>query len=141
MMNELALFNDMMNGLLDGTSCTTRMMGSPNVDVVENKDSYVLDMDLPGRNENDVNITLESGTLTIASVEDKHEEKKERKEEEKTNYLIRERRTTQFTRRFTLPENIDEEGVSAKFTNGVLTITLPKRELPQPKKISIRPVA
>lgn len=141
MMNELALFNDMMNGLLDGTSCTGRMMGTPNVDIVENKDSYVLDMDLPGRNENDVNITLESGTLTISSVEDKHEEKKEIKEEAKTTYLIRERRKTQFTRRFTLPENVDAEGVSAKFSNGVLTITLPKKDLPQPKKILIQAVA
>ena len=81
-MNELSLLDTLFGN--DGTmpSFYTRAC-TPNVDVKETKDAYILTMDLPGRNENDVEIGLKDDILTIASVEkaETKEEKKEAKEE------------------------------------------------------------
>ncbi|MBR1403001.1 MAG: Hsp20/alpha crystallin family protein [Treponema sp.] len=145
-MNALSLFNDWLNNDFYGTSgyCGTSA-AVPDVDVTENKDSYILDMDLPGRTENDVSLELNEGVLTIASVkettkaiEDKTEDKHEKKEEaEKPQFLLRERRRTEFRRSFTLPKDIDAEGVTAGFKNGVLTVKIPRKAEIAPRKIQI----
>ena len=100
-MNELTLFNKIFNDQDYGfpfngltTACTV-----PSVDVKETKDSYILDMDLPGKTENDVDLSLKDDVLTIASHEEETKEKKqEAKDEQKTEWLIRERRSSNFTR-------------------------------------------
>jgi HSP20 family protein len=144
-MNALSLFNDWLNNDFYGTEGLCNSSNVPDVDVTENKDSYVLDMDLPGRTENDVSLELNEGVLTISSEKnetkqiedksdkhDKHEEK-----EEKPQYLLRERRRTSFRRSFTLPKDIDAEGVTAGFKNGVLTIRIPRKAEVAPRKIQI----
>jgi len=106
------------------------------VDVKENKDSYSLQMDLPGATEKDVDIEIDHGVMTISSVKTaEKEEKNEKKEEGK--WLIRERVQSQFARRFTLPDDVDESKVSASFKNGVLNVTMARKALPEPKKIAI----
>ena len=151
-MNALSLFNDWLNNDFYGTNGYCGPSAAvPDVDVTENKDSYILDMDLPGRTENDVSLELNEGVLTIASVkettkaiEDKtadkgnKEEKHEKKEEaEKPQFLLRERRRTEFRRSFTLPKDIDAEGVTAGFKNGVLTVKIPRKAEVAPRKIQI----
>lgn len=143
-MNALSLFNDWLN---DDYYGTTSKIFVPNVDVTETKDSYVLEMDLPGRAEKDVAIELNDRVLTIASAEEKKvevaEQDAEKKDEggseaeEKPQYLLRERRRSSFSRSFTLPKDIDETGVSANFKNGVLSITIPRKAEAQPRKITI----
>lgn len=140
-MNELALFNKIFNDQDYGfpfhglnAACTV-----PSVDVKETKDSYILDMDLPGKTENDVDLSLKDDVLTIASHEEETKEKKsEEKEEQKTEWLIRERRSTSFTRRFTLPKDVDGENVNASFKNGVLTVVMPRRPEATEKRIAIK---
>lgn len=158
-MNALSLFNDWLNNDFYGTNGLCGVSATlPDVDVTENKDAYILDMDLPGRTEKDVSLELNEGVLTIASektetkaIADKSADKSadtaekgenaegEEKAEkaEKPQYLLRERRRTSFRRSFTLPKDIDAEGVSAVFKNGVLTIRIPRKAEVAPRKIQI----
>ena len=94
-------------------------------------------MELPGLTEKDVTIDLKDREITIASVDDAKEEKKEAKEEVKATYLVKERVATHFSRSFTLPDDIDSEGVNAKFQNGLLTITIPRKAENKARRIAI----
>ncbi|MCQ2597001.1 MAG: Hsp20/alpha crystallin family protein [Treponema sp.] len=139
-MNELSIFDALFDDVFGtGKPASYRTnFATPRVDVKADEQGYVLEMDLPGRSENDVNIELDHNTLTISSKETSaREEKKDAKEEAKTNWIIRERRTSQFKRSFTLPDDVNGEAISATFKNGVLTLTMPRQELPAPKKILI----
>lgn len=139
-MNELSLFdslfNNTMDNVFDGYSYKTTMV--PKVDVKETKDSYSLDMELPGRTENDVDIEIDRNTLTIASKkEEVKEENKKEKDGSKEKWLIKERRYSSFSRSFQLPEDVDSEGVKASFKNGILNIVMPRKALAAPKRIAI----
>ena len=134
-MNTLSLFNDWLNG--DGFYGMNRAF-SPDVDVTETKTAYTVEMDIPGRTENDVSIELNDKVLTIASVDEKTAQtSEEENEEEKPQYLLRERRFAQFRRSFTLPKDIDTENVRAEFKNGVLSIVIPRKAEAQPNRIAI----
>ena len=103
------------------------------VDVREDADHFYVEAELPGFRKEDVNITLENQTLTIAA-----ERKDEQKEEGgKGELLLHERRYTHFQRSFTLPPIVDEQTVNAKLADGVLKITLNKREETKPRRISV----
>lgn len=136
-MNALSLFNPTFNSemfdVFDRNFGTT----TPSVDVRETNDAYVMDMDLPGKSEKDVEISLKDRVLTIGSVEEAKTEEKA-KTDDGCEYLIRERRSSSFSRRFTLPEDIDVEKVEANFKNGVLTITIPRRPEAQARQITIK---
>ena len=103
----------------------------PAVDVRETDKSYLLEADLPGFDENDIEIHLDNNTLTIES------KKTEEKKEEKTNYMVQERRLSSFSRSFSLPENADRESISAKFKNGVLSVEIGKLAEAQKRAIEI----
>ena len=146
-MNDLTLFDSFFNNTLSDVMQDFGYRNSfnvPKVDVKENKDGYVLEMDLPGRTEKDVNIELDHNVLSISSrKEEKKEEKSERKEEKKDedSWLIRERRISEFSRRFTLPDDVNGDQVAASFKNGVLTVKLPHKAVAAPKRIAIEAVA
>lgn len=136
-MNELSLLNSFFDDAFAPTMSDlafTHPYNMPKVDVKENKEGYFMSMDLPGMDEKDINLEIDHGTLTISS---RHEDKKEEKKENDGKYLLRERREFRFTRRFSLPEDINAECVSATFKNGVLNVNIPRKELPAPKKIQI----
>lgn len=133
-MNELSLFNSLFDDGLVFPTIWNKQSFTPKVDVKETKDSYVLDMDLPGRTEGDVDLSLKENVLTISS--DKEDS---REEKGKDGYLIRERTRSRFTRSFTLPDDVQGEAINATFKNGVLEVTMPRNKaLAEPKKISIK---
>ena len=140
-MNELALFNDLFDGFGDDGFLMPsfnykKAFISPKVDVKEDKDAYIMEMDLPGMSDKDVDIELDRNVLTISSKkEDKKDEKKEEKDGAK--WLIHERSAMQFTRSFTLPEDVDSENLSAHVKDGILTVTMPRKALASPKRIAI----
>ena len=103
----------------------------PVVDIHETGDNYVLNMELPGYDEKNIEVHVDGGNLTIASKEE------EKKDEEAGKYLLREIRRHSFSRSFKLPENADPEGVSAGFKNGILTLNIKKRAETQKKTIQI----
>jgi HSP20 family protein len=100
------------------------------VDVREDADHIYVEAELPGFRKDDVDVTLENQTLTIMA------ERKE-SDQKKGDLLLNERRYTRFLRSFTLPPTVDEQTVNAKLNDGVLTITLNKREESKPRKISV----
>ena len=144
-MNTLSFFNprftsDLFDVIdrnfsdMDNFGCRTY---APKVDVQATKESYELEMELPGLTEKDVTIDLKDREITIASIDDAKEEKKEAKEEVKATYLVKERVAPHFSRSFTLPDDIDPEGVNAKFQNGLLTITIPRKAESKARRIAI----
>jgi HSP20 family protein len=104
----------------------------PAVDVRETDKAYVLEADLPGFEEKDVEVHLDNNTLIIES-----QKEDEKKEEKKGSYVIRERRSSAFSRSFRLPENADPEGITASFKNGVLSLEIKKRAEAQKRVIQI----
>lgn len=102
------------------------------VDVREDADHIYVEAELPGFSKEQVDITLENQTLTISA---------DRNEQAESNnngdYLLKERRHTRFSRSFTLPPTVDESRVDAKLADGVLRITLNKREETKPRKINV----
>ncbi|MBV9241212.1 MAG: Hsp20/alpha crystallin family protein [Acidobacteria bacterium] len=103
----------------------------PRVDIFENKDHLVLEAELPGMTSEDFDLSFENNVLTL---------KGERKFEKKTdegNYHRVERSYGNFTRSFTLPQTVTPEGAKAEFENGVLHVTLPKREEVKARKIEV----
>jgi len=97
------------------------------VDVRETELSYELEAELPGVKQENIHISLEKDVLTIAA--DVNLEKKE----EKVNYLYSERHAGHMERRFNL-EGIDQDRITAKFENGMLTVSLPKAQPEKPKE-------
>ena len=102
------------------------------VDVREDAEHVYVEAELPGLAKEDIEITLEDGVLTIAG------EKKLENEEEREGYQVRERLYGKFSRRFELPSVVDQAKVQANLKDGVLLVTLDKREEVRPKRIEVK---
>ena len=114
----------------------------PSVDVRENEKAYVLEAELPGFDEKDIEVRLDGNNLTIESkkVDEKNSvsgETAEPSAKAEGNYLIRERRVSSFSRSFRLPENANPAEISASFKNGILSLEINKRAEAQAKLIQI----
>jgi len=110
----------------------------PSVDVRETEKSYILEAEIPGLEEKDIEIRVDGYNLTIeARREEEKNEEPTAKSTGNRNYLIRERRISSFSRSFKLPENADPEGISAAFKNGILTLDINKRAEAQTRVIRI----
>lgn len=144
-MNALSLFNPVLasdvfdafdRGFGRYTPLASAAITAPRVDVRETPTAYLMEMDLPGLSEKDVEISLKDRVLSISSVKEATNE--EKKTDEGVEYLIRERHSSAFERRFTLPEDIDAENVEANFKNGVLSISIQRKAEAQPRQILIK---
>jgi HSP20 family protein len=105
---------------------------SPQVDVSETEDEIKVSAELPGLDQEDVDVSLTNGTLLIRG------EKREEKEEKGESYYRSERAYGAFRRDIPLPSAVDVEQVDAVFKNGVLTVTLPKTEGAKTKKVTVK---
>ena len=106
---------------------------TPAINVVENEDNYEIEVAAPGMKKKDFNVSIENGVLTVHGMTEKEEEEKNR------NFTRREFSTRSFTKSFTLPENVDEEAMKAKYDDGILHLTIAKTEkvLPPKKEVHI----
>lgn len=102
------------------------------LDVVENKDGYLIKASVPGINPEDINVTLEDNILTIRG------EVKKEEVTENARYHARERRYGQFMRTITLPTMVKMDAIEADYHNGVLELTVPKAEEIKPRRIAIK---
>jgi HSP20 family protein len=111
----------------------------PSVDIRETKDAYVLEAELPGYDEKDIEVHLDGGNLTIESKKEEAGERNVSPKAGKTGetYILRERRSDSFSRSFKLPENANPEGVSGVFKNGILSLEIKKRAEAQKRVIQI----
>ncbi|MEZ4255335.1 MAG: Hsp20/alpha crystallin family protein [Polyangiales bacterium] len=130
--HELTRMQDEMSRWIGHGNGKEKLAFRPAVDIQEDKEAYTLHVDLPGVAEKDVHIDLENGVLTIKG--ERHFEKKEEKE---GGYRHVERSYGAFTRRFTIPETVKDDAIEAKLKEGVLTVRLPKGELPKGRKIAV----
>jgi len=105
---------------------------TPLVDVIEDDKEYRIKVELPEVQKNDVRVTVENGTLTIAG------ERKSEKEEKTRCYHRTERSFGRFERSFTMPEDANSAKVVAEFKDGMLQVHLAKSEKAQPKQIEIK---
>ncbi|MGZ3901311.1 MAG: Hsp20/alpha crystallin family protein, partial [Bacteroidia bacterium] len=105
-------------------------LSAPPANITENNKEFRLDLSAPGLKRDDFNIDIEDGVLTISS----EKEKEEKQEDE--NYMRHEFSYNSFCRTFTLPDNINENNINAKYDNGMLQVTIPKKEVAvsKPKK-------
>ena len=103
----------------------------PPVDVYEDEHNLVVKLEIPGVNENDLDVQVENNTLTVKG------ERKFEKEEKEENFHRIERRYGSFVRTFRLPNTIDTDKVEAHYDKGILKVSLAKREETKPKQIKV----
>lgn len=105
---------------------------TPAVDITEDDSGYFVTVEVPGATKDDITVEAHEGVLTIRG------EKRNEREERKEHSRWVERAYGSFSRSFTLPPNAETERVKASFTDGVLTVEIPKAEEKKPRVISIR---
>ena len=127
-------FDGMFNRWMGGREGGGAALAPYGVDIREDADHFYVEAELPGFKKEEVDITLENQTLTIAA-----ERRSETKQGDgkKGELLLHERRYSRFLRSFTLPPTVNEQSVNAKLADGVLTITLNKREETKPRRIQV----
>jgi len=103
----------------------------PSVDIIEDKDKFMLTAELPGVKKEDVKISLNGNTLVIEG------EKKSVEEHKDKDYHHTERFYGKFSRSFTLNSEVEADKIKADYQNGILTVTLPKSEKVKPRSINI----
>ncbi len=132
---ELTNLQDRLNKVFEGAlpAATQKDMGDwvPAVDVYETENSVEIEMEAPGIDEKDLKVKLEDSSLTISG------ERNFEKKEEKHNYYRMERSYGSFKRSFLLPDNVNKDAIKAKYENGILKLSLPKKTESKPKEIAI----
>jgi HSP20 family protein len=110
-------------------------IASPAVDITETEEAFIVTAEVPGLAEKDIEVLLSGDTLTIKG------EKKQEREDKDDNVYLSERSYGAFQRAFSLPETVNSEKIAASFSNGVLSVTLPKVVVAPPKKIEVKAAA
>jgi HSP20 family protein len=127
--NGLRLFEDAVSRLMSEPSAGRPW--SPAVDIVETEDGLTLKADLPDVKIDDIDIRVENNTLSIRG------NRKFEKDEKAKGYHRIERSYGEFVRSFALPSTVDTEKVAADYKNGVLTVSLPKKETAKPRQVKV----
>jgi HSP20 family molecular chaperone IbpA len=107
-------------------------VSSPRVDVVETKDHYELVAELPGFKKDEVSVQVKDGVLELNAAQP------EAKPDNEAQWLLRERRKAAFQRTFRLPRDVDGDAIEAAFQDGLLVLTLPKKEEAKPRSVTIK---
>jgi HSP20 family molecular chaperone IbpA len=132
--NEFDLFNDFFGG---DDFFTGRESAIMKTDIKEKKDSYIIEMDLPGYEKENINLELKDGYLNVSAKVEKEE-----KSDENEKFVHKERFYGHCARSFYVGEQITEEDIKAEFKNGTLKVCVPKKEekkeLPEAKHIQIQ---
>jgi HSP20 family protein len=104
----------------------------PAVDIKEEDSRFLIQADVPGVESKDIEITMENGVLTLRG------RRESESRSEQNGYRRIERVTGRFFRRFTLPDTADAEAIEARFSNGVLEVSIPKLPKVQPRRINVQ---
>jgi HSP20 family protein len=118
---EKSLVHDLFRSFITNDSLENSRCGFVPANISEEEKSFRIELYVPGFSKEEVKMNVQKNILTIQSVKSESQEKK-------SNYLSREFGTRNFERRFSLPKNVNADEISAAFNNGILEITLPKKE-------------
>jgi len=125
----MRLFQDSVNRLF--AEPNSHRPWVPAVDIQETENELVVKADVPDMEMKDIDVRMENGTLTLRG------ERKFESQKTEGGWHRLERSYGTFERAFTLPETVNPEGVKADYKNGVLTVTLPKKEVAKPRQIKV----
>lgn len=106
---------------------------SPRLNVVETDKTFEVEAELPGVKKEDIKVAIDNRRVTIEG-----EAKRETAEKEGEHVVYAERSSRKYARSFTLPTDVDDAASNAKLENGILMLTLPKKDLTQVKKLTIQ---
>jgi HSP20 family protein len=128
-------FDGLINNFFEDTwrqpQATPAVVWYPLVDILESKDSYLIRAELPGMKQEDFNLEVNDGTLTLSG-ERKVEEPAEGVEVHRS-----ERLAGKFSRSFHLPQTVAQDGIKATYRDGILEVRVPKAEEAKPRKITV----
>ena len=113
----------------------TELVGSYPVDIREDGDHIFVEAEMPGFTKDQINVTLENGVLSISA---QRKSGGEPQDKGKSQSHLSERRFTRVSRSFSLPTTVDESKVDAKLADGVLHLTLHKRDEVKPRRIEVK---
>lgn len=128
--NPVSNFESLFNDLWSDWGVSSSKI--PPVDIYETEKAYVIEAELAGYKQDEVQVNVDKHVLRISS------DKQTLKDADGKKNLVRERYFKKFERSFSLPEDIDESSIEGEFSDGVLTITLPKKEEVLPKTIEVK---
>jgi len=133
---EMRRLQDEINELFDFGGFPTRTglfdrNMSPALDVVENENEFVVNCELPGMTEKDIDVSLASNVLTLKG------NKSDEREVKNGKYYRKESQSGSFQRTLPLPSQVDADNIKAEMHDGILTISIPKTEEAKPKQISV----
>jgi len=134
--DEMRRLQDEINELFDFGDFPTRTglfdrNMSPALDVVENENEFVVNCELPGMTEKDIDVSLASNVLTLKG------KKSDEREVKNGTYYRKESQSGSFQRTLPLPSKVDADNIRAEMHDGILTISIPKTEEAKPKQISV----
>lgn len=121
--NVNSLFDGFFNDDINVLSPISNAMSLPAVNVIENDESYVMELAAPGKAKKDFDIKIDKGLINISS------EESEEHESENKNYTRKEYSYQSFNRSFNLPDEVKEDEINASYKDGILTIVMPKKDV------------
>jgi HSP20 family protein len=130
------MFEDMLAPFTSGGSLSRFSEDgsiSPRLNVVETEKSYEIEAELPGVKKEDVKVAIENQRVTIEG-----EARREEQQREGENLLYTERSARKFVRSFMLPSEVDDANAQARMENGVLTLSLPKKQASAAKRLTVQ---
>jgi HSP20 family protein len=127
----LNLINNLFEDGWRRTQQTPAGVWYPPVDILEGKDSYLIRAELPGMKQEDFNLELNEGVLTLSG------ERKVEEPAEGVEYHRSERLAGKFSRSFHLPQTVAQDGIKATYRDGILEVHVPKAEEAKPRKITV----
>lgn len=129
------LFENMLEDLLSPAAEATREGGafSPRIDVIETESGYQVEADLPGVSKNDVKVSIDGQRVSIEA-----EVRRETERKEGETVMHAERVVRKYARSFELPQEVDDTQANARLENGVLLLTLPKKQASQSRLLTIQ---
>ena len=132
--NLTSVFDELFNSLPTSWGNEVRTGATAPVNIIESNNGYNIEFNVPGRNKEDFKIKVEKGLLTVSY------EKQQETENAEVKSIRKEFSFQSFKRSFTLDEKVNADGIEAKYENGILKVSLPKKEEVKiaPKQISIQ---
>ena len=131
-------FDTMLSNLFGTVNSGSRR--SPAVDVIENENSYIIEAEVPGYSQEEIDVKVEDSVLTISAspaTEQSDQEQSEDKDKAESMYLVHERSRSRFSRSFSLPKDVDVEQIEGSYKNGILRLELTKAAESKPRSIKV----